>query len=131
MRRFVLWGITLLLMAVLVSVLSIEALDIALTTPALRADVMHEAGRIPGLATLQTSDAVHYGVHLVAGRTLSLCPCTRDLAAEQYEKAMWHARTPHQWALLTIDRPRTPWEAITDALQLSASSLRWLGGHLL
>src|SRR5581483_7597903 len=130
MHRTLLWGPTLLLIAVLGSILAIDGLDIALTTPALRADLMHQASRYPALAALQANDAVHYGAHLVAGRTLSLCPCTRDLAAIQYSKALWHARTPHQRALLTTDRPHTAWGIVTDALQLSASSLRWIGGHL-
>ena len=130
MRRLVLWGITLSLMAMLTVVLAIEVLDIALTTPAVRVDVLRQVDRYPAVAVLQTKNAVHYDVHLLAGRTLSLCPCTRGLAAVQYSKAMWHARTQHQRALITTDRPRTVWALVSDTLQLGLSGIEWLGGHI-
>jgi len=131
MHRLVLWGIILSLMAALTLALAIEVLDISLTTPAVRVDVLHQVDRYPAVAALQTKNSVHYGAHLLAGRTLGLCPCTRGLAAVQYSKAMWHARTQHQRALITTDRPRTVWALVSDTLQLGVSGIQWLGGHIL
>jgi hypothetical protein len=131
MRRLAVWGITLFLMGVLTLVLAIEVMDIALTTPAVRADITRKVDRYPVIVALQAKNSVHYGVHLLAGRTLSLCPCTRGLAAVQYSKAAWHARNQHQRALVTTDRPHTVWEAVGDTVGLGFSGIQWLGEHVL
>jgi hypothetical protein len=71
-------------------------------------------------------DQVHYAGHLLAGRALSLCPCTLQLAETQYAKGMYHARTSREAALLTHARPTT-WQAhLIEAPQLIAAALRRL-----
>jgi hypothetical protein len=57
------------------------------------------------LLNIAHNDQVHFGGHLLAGRVLSLCPCTAELAETQYVRALPHARTPLQVALLTTQRP--------------------------
>jgi hypothetical protein len=72
-------------------------------------------------------DQLHYAGHLLAGRVLSLCPCTVQLAEMHYAKGMFHARTPREEALLTSDRPTT-WRArLIEAPRLIAATLRRLG----
>jgi len=73
------------------------------------------------------ADQVHYVGHLVAGRVLSLCPCTLQLAETQYAKGMYHARTTRQAALLTDARPTTLRARLIEAPQLVAAVLRRLG----
>src|SRR4051794_30528561 len=51
------------------------------------------------------TDEVHYGGHLVAGRLFSLWPGGAEMAENQYARGLYHARTPHQAALLTTQRP--------------------------
>ena len=55
--------------------------------------------------TWDRGDHLHYGVHLVAGRILDLCPCTRRAADAQYYYARFHAVTPRQQAVLKSSRP--------------------------
>jgi hypothetical protein len=125
--RFVLWSIGLLLVAAVALLLVAGVVPLTLTVPAVRTAVTHQTARYPALAALQTENSVHYGAHLLAGRTLALCPCTRGLAALQYSKATWHARTPYQRALVTTARPRTAWGMVSDTVKLGISSLRWVG----
>jgi hypothetical protein len=85
----------------------------------------------PVLAVLQTNDQLHYGVHLMLGRALGLCPCTRSLAAAQYSKATWHARTPRQMALVTSARPHTVESAVRDLIQIGAAGVRHVADAVL
>ena len=55
--------------------------------------------------TIDHGDHLHYAVHLMAGRVLDLCPCTRRAADAQYYYAKFHAVTPHQQAVLKSSRP--------------------------
>src|ERR1051325_4995155 len=68
-----------------------------------------------GALSVAHDDQVHYGGHLLAGRIFSLCPCTAELAETQLIKAMYHARTPRQAALLTTQRPTSIGEHIAEA----------------
>jgi hypothetical protein len=77
--------------------------------------------------TLAT-DEVHYGGHLLAGRLLSLCPFTADLAEIQYARGLRHARTPAQAALLTTQRPTSTRERLADVPLLVAEAARQVAG---
>jgi hypothetical protein len=131
MPRFVLGGLGLLLAAAVALVLFAGIATVALAVPAVHTVVLQRTARYPALVAFQSENAVHYGAHLLAGRTLGLCPCTRGLAALQYSKAVWHARTPHQRALVTTKRPHTAWGMVSDAIQLAIGGLRWLGERVL
>ena len=72
------------------------------------------------------NDQLHYGSHLIAGRILSLCPCTDQLAETQYVKGMYHARTPLQIALLTTQRPGGMRARLGEAPVLARAGLRLL-----
>ncbi|MBV8720177.1 MAG: hypothetical protein JOZ65_34345 [Chloroflexi bacterium] len=80
--------------------------------------------------SLAHDDQVHYGGHLVAGRILSMCPCTAQLAEAQYVRGTYHARTPTQLALLTSQRPRSMRARLAEAPVLASSALRHLGARL-
>ena len=80
--------------------------------------------------SLVHNDQVHYGGHLIAGRILSLCPCTTHLAETQYVKGMYHARTPHQVALLTSLRPTSMRALLVDAPQLAAAAIQQIASRL-
>jgi hypothetical protein len=82
------------------------------------------------LTELETNSSVHYVVHLMLGRVLALDPSTRQLADWQYNKARYHARTPHQLALVTSERPRTVAATLSDAVRLGISGLEWLSGRV-
>ena len=75
-------------------------------------------------------DQVHYGVHLLAGRLLSLCPCTAQHAQAQYARGMYHARTPLQAALLTSQRPTSLQAHLAEAPMLAGAGLRWLAARM-
>jgi hypothetical protein len=131
MRRFLFWATGLLLLTTLALVLLTGYL--VLDHPARAAVLarMHREGLYPqALTDLQADNSAHYGVHLLLGRTLALCPCTRRLADAQYSRARFHARTKYQRALVTTARPRTVAAVVSDTFQLGISSLQWLGGHL-
>lgn len=85
---------------------------------------------VAGALTLAHDDQLHYGGHLIAGRILSLCPCTAQLAEVQYFKGMSHARTPRQAALLTTQRPSSMRSRFAEAPLLAAGALRHIGGRL-
>jgi len=76
-------------------------------------------------AAIEYGDRLHYVGHLLLGRTLDLCACAEDVAAEQYKRAQWHGRTARQLALVTSDRPRTPAEWVGDGAGIVASGARW------
>ena len=97
----------------LVAVLGIAALGPDLTRVALQ--VGHD-------------DQVHYVGHLLAGRVLSLCPCTATLAEHQYARGMYHARTPREKALLTTARPSTLRERLTETPEFVSALVRRVAG---
>jgi hypothetical protein len=74
------------------------------------------------------NDQLHYGSHLLAGRVLSLCPCTDQLAETQYVKGFYHARSPLQIALLTTQRPSDMRARLREAALLAKAVLRPLRG---
>jgi hypothetical protein len=86
----------------------------------------------PGLtrAALQVGhdDQVHYIGHLLAGRVLSLCPCTAAFAEHQYSRGMYHAHTPRQKALLTTARPTTLHERLKETPDLVGALVRRMAG---
>jgi hypothetical protein len=73
-------------------------------------------------------DQLHYVVHLFAGRVLSLCPCTAQMANNQYTRGMYHARTPRQQALLTTARPTNLHERLREAPVLVSALVRHVTG---
>jgi hypothetical protein len=83
-----------------------------------------------GALSLAHNDQVHYGGHLVAGRLLSLCPCTARLAETQYIRGTYHARTPKQLALLTTERPASVRARLAEAPALAASAIRHIQARL-
>ena len=85
-----------------------------------------KSGLLPQLVyALDGGDHLHYVVHLVLGRVLDLCPGTRSLAEEQYRRAMAHARTGHQLALVTSQQPTTLRQRVADAAGMLGSGVRW------
>jgi hypothetical protein len=77
--------------------------------------------------TLAT-DEVHYGGHLLAGRLLSLCPFTADLAEIQYARGLRHARTAAEAALLTTQRPTSARARLAEVPLLVAEAVRQVAG---
>jgi hypothetical protein len=74
--------------------------------------------------SLAHNNKVHYGVHLLAGRVFSLCPCTTSFADEQYARGLYHATTSRQADLLTSARPTSMRARLAEAPQLAAGALR-------
>jgi hypothetical protein len=130
MRHFIFGATGLLLLVTLTLTLFLAYLVLVPTT---RTSVQAELARMglhpQALASFEANDSVHYGVHLLLGRSLALYPRTRRLADLQYSKARFHARTRHQLALVTTDRPHTAAAAVRDAFRLGISGLEWLGGR--
>ena len=60
-------------------------------------------------------DHLHYAVHILAGRVLDLCPCTRRAADAQYYYARFHAVTPRQRDVVS----NTP----IDSTQMQATAI--------
>jgi lysophospholipase L1-like esterase len=86
--------------------------------------------RRPGLPAqvgwvIEHGDRLHYVGHLLLGRVLDLCPCTVELASDQYERADAHARTVRQRALVTYERPHTPRAVLSDFGEIVTDGLRW------
>jgi hypothetical protein len=65
---------------------------------------------------------LHYWGHLVIGRALQVCPCSRRQAYWEYYKARFHAATPRQRALITTQIPHSLPAAARDAVVVG-----WLG----
>jgi plastocyanin len=88
------------------------------------------------VAAVSNGDHLHYAFHVLAGRVLDICPCTRRAAAAQYYRATYHAITPRQRAVLAASPPRSadqwptyvwgPFEVIGDWI---SDGLAWLGGR--
>jgi hypothetical protein len=74
----------------------------------------------------QAHELAHYWAHLVAGRALQVCPCTRRRAYWQYWKAHFHAGTPQQRALVTTAVPHSGQAGLRDVVVVS-----WLGTRTL
>jgi lysophospholipase L1-like esterase len=74
---------------------------------------------------IEHGDRLHYVGHLLLGRVLDLCPCTDELAADQYDGADAHARTVRQRALVTDERPHTPQAVLSDFGEILTGGLRW------
>jgi hypothetical protein len=75
-------------------------------------------------------DHVHYAGHVTAGRILSLCPCTRRAAANQYYRAKFHALTPHQRAVLDSTAPHTIGQWARFVVAPVRVGLDWVGDGL-
>jgi hypothetical protein len=124
MRRFVagLLLIGVACLALLMAVIAVGLLD--------SVDVGSGSARdsLPSrtLTVLQSSNQVHYAVHLLLGSALEVCPCTRTLAATQYSKASHHASTPRQMALVAADRPHGLGDTVRDAIELSGAGIKRL-----
>src|SRR4051794_39673345 len=89
---------------------------------------IHHRARDPLTAvalTIDRGDRLHYVGHLMLGRALDLCACADHVAADQYDRATWHARTARQLALVTYNRPRAPLEWVTDGAGAITSGARW------
>jgi hypothetical protein len=76
------------------------------------ADLADAPGRDPSFSAraawvLDTGNRLHYTVHIVAGRLLDVCPCTRATADRQYWRARYHAVTPLQRAVALDPHPST------------------------
>ena len=94
------------------------------------ADSLEVRHRAPDLLagvvlTIDRGDRLHFVGHLVLGRTLDLCACADHVAADQYERATWHARTARQLALVTSARPQAPTEWVADGAGAIVSGARW------
>jgi hypothetical protein len=76
---------------------------------------------------VRRGDHLHYGVHLMAGRVLDICPCTRNAALTQYQRARFHAVTPRERVVLGAIRPKTPEEWLEYAVGPLDVGLAWLG----
>jgi plastocyanin len=81
-------------------------------------------------------DHLHYAGHLVAGRVLDLCPCSRNAAGAQYYYAKFHAITSRQKAVVVNSKPSSPSEwagYITGPfmvwLDWAGDGMAWLGGQ--
>ncbi|HET6319007.1 MAG TPA: plastocyanin/azurin family copper-binding protein [Chloroflexota bacterium] len=76
---------------------------------------------------LERGDHLHFAGHLVAGRILDLCPCSRRAAVAQYVYARFHALTPRQKAAVTNIQPRSVGELAAYATAPFAVGLDWIG----
>jgi plastocyanin len=74
-----------------------------------------------------SGDHLHYAGHLVAGRILDLCPCTRRAADAQYYYAHFHAITPRQRAVVNNTHPGNPAAWVAYVVGPAAVGLDWIG----
>jgi plastocyanin len=72
-------------------------------------------------------DHLHYAVHILAGRVLDLCPCTRRAADAQYYYARFHAVTPRQRDVVSNTHPSSPAAFVAYVVGPAAVGLEWLG----
>jgi len=56
---------------------------------------------------LEHGDHLHFAGHLLAGRLLDVCPCTRRAAAAQYFYGRFHAVTPLQKSVIGNTNPHS------------------------
>jgi plastocyanin len=95
------------------------------------ADVASPANRGPDLsgrvlAAISRGDHLHYAFHVLAGRVLDICPCTRRAAAAQYYRATYHAITPRQRAVIAASPPRSADQWLTYLWGPSAVIGDWI-----
>jgi hypothetical protein len=111
MRRFprLFWHILITAMITL----SVISIAVALIPP-LGTAALTQTERV-----VRSHERLHFTLHLAAGRTLSVCPCTRPLAAVQYDKAAAHAPTAGERWLVTTGRPQRLLDGPRDFLTLS------------
>jgi plastocyanin len=76
---------------------------------------------------LDRGDHLHFATHVLAGRVLDLCPCTRRAAAAQYVYARFHAVTPRQKALIANSNPKSVGEFAAYLSAPFAVGLEWVG----
>lgn len=72
----------------------------------------------PSPAEVQARHTLHFWSHLLAGRVLQACPCTRQRSGWEYYKAWLHAQSPAQGALAGSGVPRSPMQAVRDLVWL-------------
>ena len=108
----------------------LAALGAATLVGLLAADVVE--ARAPGVSlaarvaqAADRGDRLHYVVHLVLGRVLDQCTCTVSLANDQSRRAVAHARTGRQAALVTTERPTAFGARIADAVGILGSGVGW------
>jgi hypothetical protein len=77
---------------------------------------------------IRRHERLHFGLHLAAGRVLSVCPCTRDQSQEQYGKAAAHAPSPQERALVTSERPHRYRDGPEDLFALGRYGA-WISLH--
>ena len=70
-------------------------------------------------------DRLHYVVHLAVGRLTDVTPWTTWYAEDQYNRAIRHAKTERQIALVTTDRPATLRQRVLDTLGVINSGFNW------
>lgn len=92
-------------------------------------EVRHQRPTIVGqvMTVLDHGDRLHYVVHLTLGRLADLNPYTEAFAEDQYDRAVRHARTERQVALVTTDRPSTFRQRVLDTLGIVGSGFNWAG----
>jgi uncharacterized membrane protein YedE/YeeE len=98
-------------------------------------DYVGQASRISGtqnrlLWTLAHGDHLHFAVHMVAGRLLDLCPCTRHAAAVQYVRASYHAKTATELALVRNARPTSAHGWLAYTVAPAAVVVEWIGNGI-
>jgi plastocyanin len=77
--------------------------------------------------TLSHGDHLHFAVHMIAGRVLDVCPCTRRAASVQYWRASYHVATPIEAALVLNARPSSLQGWIVYAVAPVAVVAEWVG----
>jgi plastocyanin len=85
--------------------------------------------------TLASGDHLHFAFHIMVGRVLDVCPCTRRAADGQYYRAHFHALTPLQKTVAANTHPASAAEwanyvfgPVQVAFAWVGDGLRWLGG---
>jgi hypothetical protein len=126
------WLVGLLLLAAALGLLLLAEVDSFVPAELGHTTLSRAESRLDHLvpAAVRESDGLHYAAHLGAGRILSLCPCTRNAAAVQYDKATRHARSRHQLALVTTARPHRIGDALGDAFGLGVDAVKWASWRL-
>jgi hypothetical protein len=96
------------------AIITLSAFTVALSlVPTLGAVAVTHTER-----TVRSHERLHFSLHLAAGRALSVCPCTRPLATNQYAKAAVHAPTPGERWLVTTGRPQRLLDGPRDLVTL-------------
>lgn len=75
---------------------------------------------------LDNGDHLHFAIHIVAGRVLDICPCTRSAADAQYWRARYHAVTPLEQRVGLRVSPKTPAEFVDYVAGPFEVGLEWL-----